>query len=191
MMCQCGRPIRITPKTSFALTRASFQSVSTALSPWTSVLHDRPRTGGRVPRAKRRRQVHDDADDHAILRARRRAHPARRRAARRRRTRREAPDRVPPGEQSPVRRDARGRVSRLRRRVSRDLARASSAARRWTTRWQRRRSRSVFTARSASCPRGSASGSGWRRRSCTAPTCSCWTSRRKGSTRTSGSRSVS
>ena len=47
----------------------------------------------------------------------------------------------------------------------------------------------VSTGRSASCPRGSASGWASRRPSFTGPICWCWTSRPRASTPTSGSRS--
>ena len=148
-----------------------------------------PGPGGGLPGPERGRQVHHHADDHPVLRARHRDHPARRRPAGRRRPRGQAADRLPPREQS------------------RSTPRCWSPSG-WTT-WpasgtsaepsggppSTRRSpppasRTSITGRSASCPRASASGWDWRPPSSTAPTSWCSTSRPRGSTPTSGWRSA-
>src|SRR6266704_1276173 len=61
---------------------------------------------------------------------------------------------------------------------------------RWTPRLRRPVSKASTTGRSPSSRRDSASASAWRRRSCIAPICWCSTSRPRGSTRTSASRSA-
>ncbi len=83
------------------------------------LLRGRPRAGSGLPRPERGREVHHHARHHSILRAGLRHDHARRGAARRGGARREAPHRLPPREQSAVRRHAGVRLSRLRRRPAR------------------------------------------------------------------------